>query len=173
MNDYYLKNKDRIRAKQREYYKLNREVHLARNNKYYAKNRETVLEKQKPYRVKNRLKIGEVVRKWAVDNPIQSWANMTLSFHRRKGYVVSINSRDLLDSNLDFSICNICGVALNWNAGKKNTIQDNSPSLDRTHNERTIDLSNIQIVCNLCNTTKNKRTMKEFIVYCKLIAGRF
>ncbi len=71
--------------------------------------------------------------------------------------------------------CAICGVELDWRVGglKMGKIQPKSPSLDRINNDPFLTTSNVWVVCIKCNTTKNNRTMVEFVEYCKRVVEKF
>ncbi len=52
--DYYIKNKDTIRAKKQDYYTKNKDTIRAKKQDYYTKNKDTIRAKQQDYRAKNK-----------------------------------------------------------------------------------------------------------------------
>jgi len=99
---------------------------------------------------------------------IRVWATNTLSGHRRRGYIINITINELINYALSIQKCEICNKELDWfiQDGTGNATLD-TPSLDRINNELEININNIQIVCKECNSHKQGKTMKEFILYCK------
>lgn len=87
-----------------------------------------------------------------------------------KKYDVNMTSIELYEYIKNIETCKICGRKLNWQNTK---VSKNSPSLDRTNNENFIDITNIQIICHDCNSTKRDRTMEEFIEYCKVVVANY
>lgn len=70
--------------------------------------------------------------------------------------------------------CEFCGAVLNWPTGRGDgKVNANSPTLERINNEQKLTKKNIRIICHRCNVTKQDRTFKEFVRYCKMIANRF
>ena len=113
-------------------------------------------------------------RTWRINHPLDSWADVSLRSHRKKGSIIDITVKELVGLARDTPNCSICGCGLNWSYGTKNgKLQSNSPTLDRTKNENTINRNNIMIICHSCNATKRNRTMDEFVEYCEMISKKF
>lgn len=111
---------------------------------------------------------------WRVNHPFDSWADVSLRSHRKKGSVIEITVKELVGLAKDTPNCIICGCELNWSYGTKGgKLQSNSPTLDRIDNGEKINKNNIMIVCHSCNATKRNRTMNEFVEYCRMIADKF
>lgn len=109
-----------------------------------------------------------------VNKPREYWAYSTICGHRKRGCTVFIELNQLIELAHNSDKCAICGIDLDWQSMTKGGApQKNSPSLDRINCDTILTLSNIQVVCVLCNLTKNSRTMSEFINYCKIVANRF
>lgn len=176
---YEIKNKEK-----REAYRRNPEVR--RHRKKYMQNyvkRVDVVGKLKKYHKKynakyeKKLETKEYRKEWRVEHPKEFWASSTLSYHKRKEHKIEITKKQIYGFINNIENCTICGKELNFlpykNHGKRTGPISNSPSLDRVDNEKIIKLNNIQILCYECNTTKGKRTMKEFIDYCKKVTLKY
>jgi 5-methylcytosine-specific restriction endonuclease McrA len=106
--------------------------------------------------------------------PREYWAYSTMSGHKSQGCTIELSRKELIDLANITDHCEICGEPMDWGLiGKQDHSLDNSPSLDRTDNEKVLRIENVQIVCSRCNVSKNSRTMDEFIAYCKMIAAKF
>jgi len=113
-------------------------------------------------------------QKWAAKHPRVYWVKATFNNHQRRGYLMMFSREDLVNMARNTDECNICGQKLNWlKEGKNGKKVFNSPSLDRINNDKVLTIHNIQIVCDRCNTSKQSRTMKEFIRYCSFIAKKY
>ena len=125
---------------------------------------------QKEYQKKRRVSGEEnkVRRAHTKKHPYRAWAISTIQHHKQKKLEVTFNYMDLTELARESDRCNICHCELDWTPHKGRTF-DNTPSLDRVDNAAIVTMENIQIVCHLCNTTKNKRTMSQFIEYCKTV----
>lgn len=104
------------------------------------------------------------------NNPWQYWAQNTHRSHKWSGYIMNISILDLKQMALATIKCPICDKILNWHNDK---MKDDSPSLDRINNDSEININNVQIICIQCNTTKNARTMLDFVSYCRMVAEKF
>jgi hypothetical protein len=123
------------------------------------------------YLTTNKEKIAAQSHAYLIKTSRRKWASSTICNHRRKKYSVNINLDELTELADTTETCSLCGCKLNWSLGSKDRrSKDNSPSLDRIDNSNIINNNNIQIICHQCNTTKGKRTMEEFINYCKKIS---
>jgi hypothetical protein len=109
-----------------------------------------------------------------INKPREYWAYSTVCGHRSRGCTVLVERKQLIELAYKTSNCSICGVDLDWESMcKGGAPKNNSPSLDRVNCDTVLVINNVQIICSLCNLTKNSRTMEEFINYCKLVADRF
>lgn len=68
-------------------------------------------------------------------------------------------------------VCPICDVLLDWS--RKGKTNRKSPTIDRINGDKTLRMDNILIICYMCNSTKQERTMTEFVTYCKKIVEKF
>ena len=107
----------------------------------------------KEWREKYPLKLKQYREK----NPYKFWASNTINGHRRKGFVVNIEVKDLEEDGKRTFRCSICECPLSWEKNK--IVKSYSPTLDRTDNSNVLSTNNTQIVCHKCNTTKSDRTM--------------
>jgi len=108
-----------------------------------------------------------------MENIGRSWVRSTLSTHRKKGFLVTITNNELYHFYLKAikNPCPYCGRKMEH--GKSKCI-DRSPSLDIINpHKKEVSIFNIQIICHQCNTTKNKRSHREFLKYCESIIKKF
>ena len=132
--------------------------------------KECVRGNRKRWYANNRERSREISRRWQVNNPERRWVINTLSSHRQKDFEVNITIDALTELAKNTKTCLLCGCELDWSVNTKGYLQFNSPSLDRIDNADTLTLDNVQIICYRCNVTKQNRSMKEFVEYCKLVA---
>ena len=122
--------------------------------------------------------IGIKARAWAAQdyrrNKRRYWASSTIRNHGLRGFVVEVKKEELTKKALGTDECFLCGAGLRWNREDgEPTMCNETPTLDRMDNEKTITINNVEIVCLLCNSTKRNRTFKEFVDYCKMISDKF
>jgi len=122
--------------------------------------------------IKGRKYRNQLSNKWRQNNPRKTWATRTIGRHRHAGFNISLTTQDLINIIKDLETCPICNTIFDWNYGKLKT-NGNCPSLDRMNNEHHITKDNIMIICHKCNATKQDRTFKEFILYCKNVYKKF
>jgi hypothetical protein len=126
------------------------------------------------YHEAHRKEESEYGKRWFRRHPHRSWASARIRGHKARGYVIKISLDELTNMAKHSHRCPYCGVKLDWNMGRKNrSPRLNSPSMDRTDNGKVIKTSTIQIICYLCNITKQHRTHKEFLAYCNKVSKRF
>lgn len=139
-----------------------------------------VIKHHKPTRIEDYKYILECIKReyeYQKKNPIHkeflntksNWASRTLSSHKSRGHTINISREELIEFLENKTKCELCGRELNWESNKKKIRQD-SPTLDRMNNENVIDIDNIMILCHRCNASKQDRTLKEFVDYCKEIS---
>lgn len=102
-------------------------------------------------------------------HPVKQWATSCINSHKARGFAVKFTSSELEKLALTTIVCSICKNEINWNPENRKIHSLDSPSVDRINNGTILSLDNIAIVCYSCNTTKQSRTMPEFIEYCKKI----
>lgn len=107
--------------------------------------------------------------------PINFWIRNVRDHHKRRGYMLEVTFDEMVKLCHESKNCKICNIPLSWDYiqfGITARTQQ-SPSLDRTDNEKVMSKDNIQLLCLKCNVTKGDRTMKEFIEYCNNVAEKF
>lgn len=110
-------------------------------------------------------------KKYRINNVYKCWASRTLCSHKKQGIKVEIKTAQLEQVAKNVDKCVLCGVSFSWYGNMK--VKHNSPTLDRVNNEMVLSFNNMQIICHRCNASKQDRTMKEFIDYCKMISKKF
>ena len=126
----------------------------------------------KELRTRDKVRIARSMRRYAESNPYRVWATGTIRNHVKKGFRLLFTSAELAFWAAKTPDCEICGCPLNYAFGTKAGLSvPRSPTMDRTDGNRdSYTLSDIQIVCFQCNTTKGARSMAEFLHYCNHIA---
>jgi hypothetical protein len=115
-----------------------------------------------------------VMKEFRKNHPHNSWAQGTIRCHKKEGLIVSIPLTILTNLAKTVNACFICGKELRWTQGNgAGKLTGNSPTLDRIDNGKELNISNTQIICHTCNTTKHNLTMSEFASYCKMVADKF
>lgn len=110
--------------------------------------------------------------KYGIQSKESQWATLTKSQHKRRGFKISLRHFDLKKLAKNTTHCNICGILLDWDVNSK--LNSRSPSLDVLNPYRKeLVLDNVQIVCHVCNRTKQNRDMESFVEYCKRVVEKF
>lgn len=97
----------------------------------------------------------------------RQWTQNTVSGHRTKGYTVLFSAKELENSiKENGSKCYICGKELQWinRRGSPGT-DDNTPTLDRVHNESIMTLENTKLCCMECNRVKGSKSIEALDLY--------
>lgn len=111
------------------------------------------------------------VRSWTRRNYHEAWSYATLRNHRTRGVTFAFTVKQLTTFVKRLTKCNVCDKKLGWQPGR---MSDDSPTIDRIDNRRgRLNFSDIQILCIECNTTKGRRTMSQFISYCRTVAYKY
>lgn len=137
--NYYIKNKENIKARARSKYSLNPEPFKT---------------KTKIHRTKNHSKILEIERHRRVLHP-----ESKLLYHAKERA-----KKNNLDFNLEKEdikipdICPVLGISLKVNEGK---LGPDSPTIDRIDNSKGYTKENILVVSHKANTIKNNATIDE------------
>ncbi len=108
---------------------------------------------------------------WRKKNPLQYWASASLAGHKRKGFEVNLNSKELAEIIKNTKTCNICGIDLEF--GSRSKLSMDSPTVDRIDNGKKITKDSVWLLCHRCNTTKLDRSLDEFVEYCKMVVDKF
>jgi hypothetical protein len=100
------------------------------------------------------------------------WAHASIYAHKKSGLIINISPQELENIAKASIFCKYCGTNLNFNQ-RKGGLLNESPTLDRTNNDQILNKESVQIICRLCNSTKQNRTHEEFINYCRMIGNKF
>lgn len=123
-------------------------------------------------------------QKYRLENRYQTWAESTLSDHKRSGFVISITKRELIGIAEKSKLCYLCELPLLWCESDKMLLFTNLPilsdkilkgwfpSLDRIYNENELRHDNIAICHLKCNIAKGTQTLNEFLDFCQLVINR-
>ena len=93
-------------------------------------------------------------------HPKIKWVVYTVGHHHLTGEKARQQILTMAEQSIN---CPICGCELLY-FGKENN--PNSASLDRKHNDDSINIEDFWIICLLCNVTKLDRNMEEMDVWC-------
>jgi len=143
--------------------------------KNYYSNEDNKIQRRKTikkYKLLHKNVVEERIKRWRNNNPKRSWIYGTLGGHKKDGHKIMIDIESLYNIILYIENCSICNKTLNWRHKGRGPKPD-SPTIDRINNDNEININNIMIICNQCNTTKGSRTFKEFIKYCHYINEKF
>jgi hypothetical protein len=110
-------------------------------------------------------------KEWYNKNPSRSKAMATIASHKYKGCKIYVTVEHITRLFEETKICPLCGI--NLTCRREKYPLPNSSSLDRKDNELELRNDNVWIICHNCNSTKLKRTRKEFYEYCKMIHLKF
>jgi len=132
------------------------------------------------YRNKEILKRQNPIYKKKVElarrkKPINFWVRNVRDHHKIKGHIFEVSFDEMVKLCHESKNCKICHIPVSWDYVQSGITArtQQSPTLDRTNNEKVLRKDNIQILCLRCNVTKGDRTMKDFIEYCNNVAERF
>jgi len=87
--------------------------------------------------------------------------------HKRRGHKINITIDEAEKLYNSSTVCPICGVE--FSDKKRSTTK----SFDRKHNKGMLSNRNVWVICYKCNATKQDRTMKEFVNYCRGVVNKF
>lgn len=104
----------------------------------------------------------DCLRKKVNQNRPLYWAKLTIRKHKSRGFIVGFSLQELVTFIAPCDTCQLCGRKLSWTNTK---IQDDSPTLDRINNQKSLMLDTIAILCHQCNSTKRNRSIQEFLNY--------
>lgn len=128
--------------------------------------------KMKIWRSKNKDRVSNNNKKnYYSREYVYSWSRNVMNAHRCNGYKLQFTIDQLKELAKITNRCDICGVNLIWESFGRNR-PDNHPSMDNVNLKKELTINDVMIICNSCNTTKNKRTLHEFIDYCDKVLKR-
>jgi hypothetical protein len=163
---YYLKNKEKILARQKQNYENNKDIFKERARRYVAKNIEKVKAFRKLYRQK------------ASPEQIQKWNKAREDYVKnnpQKRIIAIIKSR-AKQKNMDFNLepediqipelCPVFKIPLEKYITKgKYGPRYNSPSVDRIDNTKGYIKGNIQIISHKANSMKSNATPEQLLKF--------
>ena len=113
---------------------------------------------------------SDVYKHYYEKNKYIRWSRNTLRSHKLHHCKIDISASDLEEIAKITTRCPMCNCVLTWGNSK---LSSNSPSLDRINNGKIINKDSVWIICQKCNASKQNRTWKEFVEYCKMISKKF
>jgi hypothetical protein len=93
--------------------------------------------------------------------PFRTWAQHTLSSHKRKGIIVTLTREQIENIAIKIISCPLCNCTLTYSK----EFSDCSASLDRIDNDKSLSIDNAQILCYRCNNAKRTMSMNEFKIW--------
>ena len=105
------------------------------------------------------------VKKSQQKYPFRTWAQHTISTHKRKGIIVTLTKQEIEVIAKETSTCPLCNCTLTYNK----CFSDCSASLDRIANNKPLSIGNAQILCYRCNNAKRAMSMDEFKTWVKMV----
>jgi 5-methylcytosine-specific restriction endonuclease McrA len=136
-----------------------RDRRKARDKKKYAADPEVIRAKNREYYRNNKQKRRESIKKWQSENPEKYKLMMqgvcARRDARRKGAEGKFTAEELGTLHRKYTGCPYCG-------------SNDSPTIDHIiplSRGGTNWISNIQLCCTTCNTSKGNKTHEEYIQY--------
>lgn len=156
--EYYAKNREVLREKQRAYREENREKILAGQARYRSENREKMLAYHRSYFSANRARVIENAIRWAKENP-ERYADIQ---QRRRSRLANAETgpTDLIALWVDQGgICPLCGVAidegLKWPNGMSRSLDHIIPiARGGGHTQENLQWTHLR-----CNISKGARML--------------
>jgi 5-methylcytosine-specific restriction endonuclease McrA len=112
-------------------------------------------------------------REWKKANPERYWAQTTIDNHKRRGKPILATLDNITELRKDTTICRYCKRELVVELNGNHDHSPQSPSLDRVDVTKPYDLSNLQIICHECNSTKGIKDDAALKEYIKLLYKEF
>lgn len=153
------KNLDAARAKERTYRMAKPELHAERQRRYIAANKDVVSDRKRVYRAANpdHEENRARVKAWRIANPDAYIAQLHLRRSRKLGAEGTYGPEDVKRMlHAQSGLCNGCSCEI-W---VKYTVDHMMP-LSRGGSNWP---NNLQLLCKRCNSSKNNRTMEEWLV---------
>lgn len=112
---------------------------------------------------------NNVAKEYRKHHKLESKAKGAINQHRVRGHIVKFTYAWLMKKFNSSSYCPVCNTKFSAIGVKRNNA---TMTLDRKDNSDVLTKSNVWIICDLCNKTKQDRTVEEFIAYCKMVLER-
>lgn len=153
---YYIKNRERIKAKAQAWKEMNREKHNAISRAYHHKNKSAVLARAKKYRETNKESVYASIKRWKKENP----EALRDYFHTRKAVLKKVGGKhtrfqiaELLEKQQ--GRCSICSVGIRVKRHRDHIVPISAGGSN--------DISNIQLLCPSCNLGKKAKSMENYL----------
>lgn len=148
---YYEKNREKVKARNRDYYHRTREERLKKDREYREKNKERLAEYAKQYVEENREHVNAKNRRWRQANPWKAWFYNWKDRERKRGEVYDDETLEWI-KNLDSPPCTYCPA----------TAETMDHIVPRTSGG-TNDRDNLTPSCHRCNRRKSSMPVQEFL----------
>ena len=150
--EYYHKNKEKIRLKQREQYLKHREKRLAYDKEYYNKTKED-----------KKLQKYLSVKRWRLNNPERYLYNTVKNRAKKSNLEFDLDITDIVIP----THCKYLGIELKLTLDPGH--KDEHPSVDRIDNTKGYTKDNIQIISFKANRMKTNSSITELLDFAKNI----
>lgn len=133
----------------------------------YIANKARIQESQREYYRQNKTSVTETNRRWREQNRQLEAVSRVASRAKKRGiecdkaYMASLPCPET---------CPILGIPISFNSAKDKCA---SASFDRINNELGYVPGNVQIICKLANTMKNKGSETELVAFAKWVLMTF
>jgi len=141
----------------KEYYKLNKEKIAVYKKKHYKSNKEEINNKNKEYYKTNKQKIS-IQRRMYRENNLEEILLRKAKYRAKKdnlNFTITLN--DVKNAMSD--ICPLLEIKMNIN---KNTVKDDSFTLDKILPEKGYVEGNIIVISHKANRSKSNATIEEY-----------
>lgn len=161
--EYYKKHKESITERKalngKAYREKNKEALKARNKEYYLKNKEAICERTKANKKEKYAKDPSVElakqKQWKINNQEKYLVQNARARAKKYGVVFDISADDIHIPE----VCPYLGIKLEpfseWA----------SPSLDKINPTLGYVKGNIQVISNLANTMKSSANMEQLVLF--------
>ena len=154
-------NREILAEKKRAYVRSNKAKVYASSLRARAKNKEYYIRKQKEYYDKHKDKLNEYSRVKSRENPERNRCYSAARKARKMSVPGSFSNSEVISLvNAQFGRCAYCGRDLGVNFHR-----DHIVPLARKELNPTNYISNIQLTCAECNTSKGSKTHEEYVWY--------
>jgi hypothetical protein len=168
MLKYRKDNQEHLRIMAREYMRKKRAANPALREKdresakhWNTLHPERARENAKRWRLKNLARARELHKNWNKKNPIKCLLIGAKTRAKTRNILFALTVDDILIP----STCPILGIPLYFSNGRWT---DNSPTLDRLHNDKGYTPENVVVISHRANRLKSNASLQELVKF-----GRF